>query len=83
MVKDPKFYDILQVSPTANDLELKKAYRRAAIQLHPGDQFLEHIMQDSCADLAFFQIKTLMIRMPIRGFRRYIDASVAQNAATK
>lgn len=55
MVKDTKFYDILQVSPTANDLELKKAYRRTAIQLHPGDRLSDNLLHDSCADLALFR----------------------------
>jgi len=35
MVADKKLYDILGVSPTANEAELKKAYRQSALKSHP------------------------------------------------
>ncbi|CCD23921.1 type II HSP40 co-chaperone SIS1 NDAI_0C02610 [Naumovozyma dairenensis CBS 421] len=35
MVKETKLYDLLGVSPSANDQEIKKGYRKAALQYHP------------------------------------------------
>lgn len=34
-VKDTTYYDLLEISPQATDLEIKKSYRKLAIRLHP------------------------------------------------
>ncbi|BGP20133.1 hypothetical protein JCM10213_000783 [Rhodosporidiobolus nylandii] len=38
MVADTRLYDVLGVSPSCSEAELKKAYRKAALQHHPDKQ---------------------------------------------
>jgi curved DNA-binding protein CbpA len=35
MVVDTTYYDVLEIKPNATELEIKKAYRKLAVQLHP------------------------------------------------
>jgi curved DNA-binding protein CbpA len=49
MVVDTVYYDALEVKPTATELEIKKAYRKLAIKLHPGMRPTTHSAPDTCS----------------------------------
>ena len=36
MVKETAYYDALDLPTTATELDIKKAYRKQAVKLHPG-----------------------------------------------
>lgn len=51
MVKETKFYDVLGVSPTATDDEIKRSYRKLALKYHP-DKNKDEGAQDKFKELS-------------------------------
>lgn len=50
--KPPSYYELLDVAPGASDADVKRAYRRLALEHHP-DRTLSHISDRRIAELRF------------------------------
>jgi hypothetical protein len=68
-VIDTTYYDLLNVSPDVSPLELKKAYRRAALINHPDKN-----PNDSTAGQRFQEVSSASIHLlnPSLGFLKHL-----------
>lgn len=55
-VADPKYYNLLGVDERASDVELKKAYRKLALQWHPDKQHGKSAAEQDEAEARFQEI---------------------------
>nr|ODN87889.1 chaperone regulator [Cryptococcus depauperatus CBS 7841] len=72
MVKETKFYDLLGVTPDANENDIKKAYRKSALRHHPdkgGDPELFKEMTHAYEVLADSQQRSLYDQLGEAGLK--------------
>ncbi|KAH3670562.1 hypothetical protein OGAPHI_001077 [Ogataea philodendri] len=79
MVVDTTYYDLLQVDPTANDLEIKKSYRKLAIKYHPdknqGDEEAAEIFKKVSQAYQILSDKQLRQKYDQNGLKEVSDSS--------
>ena len=76
MAEKRDYYEVLGVAKNANADEIKKAYRKAAIQFHP-DKNIHHTHAGSIGNLCNDRIAQLMSSTLARIDFAKVDAAIA------